>query len=149
MGLFGLSRKEKDTWASIVIQGINPGMQTDDVLLKNATELYISQHIRILEDSIRLVMESKNQKTREERYDLSLQHFDALSKIQKYADKKQKKRIADAQDQFMIMNEQYKHSGRIRKQEKQERKKQKRAAFWETYGTMEILDDIFEDHKKL
>jgi len=26
--------------------------------------------------------------------------------------------------------------------------KQKRDAFWETYGTMEILDDIFEDHKK-
>ena len=105
MGLLGLSRKQKETWASIVIQGIKPGMQIDDALLKNATEIYISQHIRILEDSVRLVMESKNQKTREERYDLSLQHFDALSKIQKYADKKQKKRIADAQDQFMIMNE--------------------------------------------
>ena len=63
-------------------------------------------------------MESKNQKTREERYDLSLQHFDALLKVQKYADKTQKKRIADAQDHFMIMNEYYKH----RKQEKQERK---------------------------
>lgn len=120
MGLLGLSRKQKETWASIVIQGIKPGMQIDDALLKNATEIYISQHIRILEDSVRLVMESKNQKTREERYDLSLQHFDALSKIQKYADKKQKKRIADAQDQFMIMNENYKHPERIRKQEKQD-----------------------------
>lgn len=111
MGLFGLSRKEKEkeTWASIVIQGIKPSMQIDDDFLKNATEIYISQHIRILEDSVRLVMESKNQKTRKERYDLSLRHFEALSKIQKYADKKQKKRIADAQDQFMIMNEHYKH----------------------------------------
>ena len=123
MGLLGLSRKQKETWASIVIQGIKPGMQIDDALLKNATEIYISQHIRILEDSVRLVMESKNQKTREERYDLSLQHFDALSKIQKYADKKQKKRIADAQDQFMIMNENYKHPERIRKQEKQDQKR--------------------------
>lgn len=148
MGLFGLSRKEKETWASIVIQGIKPSMQIDDDFLKNATEIYISQHIRILEDSVRLVMESKNQKTRKERYDLSLRHFEALSKIQKYADKKQKKRIADAQDQFMIMNEHYKHPERVRKQEKQEWKKQKRDAFWETYGTMEILDDIFEDHKK-
>ena len=74
MGLFGLSRKEKEIWASIVIQGIKPGMRIDDALLKNATEIYISQHIRILEDSVRLVMESKNQKTRDERYDLSLQH---------------------------------------------------------------------------
>ena len=136
MGLLGLSRKQKETWASIVIQGIKPGMQIDDALLKNATEIYISQHIRILEDSVRLVMESKNQKTREERYDLSLQHFDALSKIQKYA------------DQFMIMNENYKHPERIRKQEKQDRKKKKRDDFWETYGTMEILDDILGDHKK-
>lgn len=121
MGLFGLTRKEKETWTSIVIQGLKPGMQIDDVLLKNATDTYITQHIRILEDSVRIVMESKNQKTREERYDLSLQHFDALLKVQKYADKTQKKRIADAQDHFMIMNEYYKH----RKQEKQERKKQK------------------------
>lgn len=120
MGLFGLTRKEKETWTSIVIQGLKPGMQIDDVLLKNATDTYITQHIRILEDSVRIVMESKNQKTREERYDLSLQHFDALLKVQKYADKTQKKRIADAQDHFMIMNEYYKH----RKQEKQERKKQ-------------------------
>ena len=114
-------RKEKETWTSIVIQGLKPGMQIDDVLLKNATDTYITQHIRILEDSVRIVMESKNQKTREERYDLSLQHFDALLKVQKYADKTQKKRIADAQDHFMIMNEYYKH----RKQEKQEQKKQK------------------------
>lgn len=109
MGLFGLTRKEKETWTSIVIQGLKPGMQIDDVLLKNATDTYITQHIRILEDSVRIVMESKNQKTREERYDLSLQHFDALLKVQKYADKTQKKRIADAQDHFMIMNEYYKH----------------------------------------
>ena len=121
MGLFGLSKKEKEAWIAIVIQGKKSGMQIDEALLKNATEIYITQHIRIIEDSVRIVMESKNQKTREERYDLFLQYFDALSKIQKYADKAQKNRIADAQNHFMIMNEYYKH----RKQEKQERKKQK------------------------
>ena len=60
MGLFGLSRKEKEIWASIVIQRIKPDMQIDDGLLKNATEIYINQHIRILEESARLVLESKN-----------------------------------------------------------------------------------------
>ena len=75
MGLFGLSRKEKEIWASIVIQGIKPDMQIDDGLLKNATEIYINQHIRILEESARLVLESKNNKTREDRYELALQHF--------------------------------------------------------------------------
>mgnify|MGYP000614236529 CR=1 FL=1 len=52
---------------------------------------------------------------------------------------------------FMLslsMNENYKHPERIRKQEKQDRKKKKRDDFWETYGTMEILDDILGDHKK-
>ena len=49
--------------------------------------------------------------------------FSALSKIRKYADKNQKKRIADAQGYFMIMNEQYKHPERIRKQEKQKLKR--------------------------
>lgn len=102
MGLFGLSKKEKEAWIAIVIQGKKSGMQIDEALLKNATEIYITQHIRILEDSVRIVMESKNQKTREERYDLSLQHFDALSKIQKYADKAQKKRIAQHRRIFSI-----------------------------------------------
>ena len=96
MGLFGLSRKEKEIWASIVIQRIKPDMQIDDGLLKNATEIYINQYIRILEESARLVLESKNNKTREDRYELALQHFSALSKIRKYADKNQKKRIVDA-----------------------------------------------------
>ena len=146
MGLFGLSRKEKEIWASIVIQGIKPDMQIDDGLLKNATEIYINQHIRILEESARLVLESKNNKTREDRYELALQHFSTLSKIRKYADKNQKKRIADAQDYFMIMNEHYKHPERIRKQEKPKLKRQKRDSFLEAYGTMEILDDIFDDH---
>ena len=141
MGLFSLSRREKETWTSIVIQGIKPDMQVGDALLKNATEIYICQHIQVLEESVRLVLESKNAKTREDRYELVLQHFSALSKIRKYADKNQKKRIADAQDYFMIMNEHYKHLERIRNQEKQKLKRQKRDSFWEAYGTMEILDD--------
>ena len=78
MGLFGLSRKEKEIWASIVIQRIKPDMQIDDGLLKNATEIYINQHIRILEESARLVLESKNNKTIEDRYELALQHFRTL-----------------------------------------------------------------------
>ena len=62
-----------------------------DALLKNATEIYICQHIQVLEESVRLVLESKNAKTREDRYELVLQHFSALSKIRKYVDKNQKK----------------------------------------------------------
>lgn len=27
IGIFGLSRRKKETWASIVIQGIKPGME--------------------------------------------------------------------------------------------------------------------------
>lgn len=93
MGLFGLSRKEKETWVSIVIQGIKSDMQVDDALLKNATESYICQCVLILEESVRLALESKNNKTREDRYELALQHFSALSKIWKYADKNQKKEL--------------------------------------------------------
>ena len=105
-------------------------MQIDDGLLKNATEIYINQHIRILEESARLVLESKNNKTREDRYELALQHFSTLSKIRKYADKNQKKRIADAQDYFMIMNEHYKHPETYQKTGKAEiEKTEKRFVF--------------------
>ena len=112
-----------------MLSGIKPGIQIDDALLEKATDSYINQHIRILEESVRLVRESKNSRTREDRYELSLQHFDALSKIQKYADKNQKKRIADAQNHFMIMNEHYRHPGRIRKQEKKHQKNRSEIPF--------------------
>lgn len=95
-----------------------------------------------------LVLTSKNKKTQAERYELALQYYGTLTKVQKYADRKQKKAINDAQDQFMIMNERYKHPERIRNQEKQKLKRQKRDSFWESYGTLEILDDIFDDHNK-
>ena len=112
-----------------MLSGIKPRIQIDDALLEKATDSYINQHIRILEESVRLVRESKNSRTREDRYELSLQHFDALSKIQKYADKNQKKRIADAQDHFMIMNEHYRHPERIRKQEKKHQKNRSEMPF--------------------
>ncbi len=73
-------------------------MQIDDALLKKATDIYITQHIRILNDSVNLVLTSKNKKTQAERYELALQHYGALTKVQKYADRKQKKAINDAQD---------------------------------------------------
>ena len=38
MGLFRPSKKEKETWASIVLSGIKPGMQIDDALLEKATD---------------------------------------------------------------------------------------------------------------
>ena len=58
-------------------------MQVDDVLLKNATESHISQHIRILEESVRLVLESKIKK--QEKIGMSWYYniFSALSKIRK------------------------------------------------------------------
>lgn len=48
----------------------------------------------------------------------------------------------------MIMNEHYRYPERIRKQEKMQQKKQKRDSFWEVYGMMEIIDDIFDNRRK-
>lgn len=81
MAIFGLSKKEKETWASIVISGIKPGMQIDDALLKKATDIYIAQHIRILNDSVNLVLTSKNKKAQAERYELALQYYGTLTKV--------------------------------------------------------------------
>ena len=44
MGLFVSSKKEKETWASIVLSGIKPGMQIDDALLEKVADIYINQH---------------------------------------------------------------------------------------------------------
>ena len=49
MGLFVSSKKEKETWASIVLSGIKPGMQIDDALLEKVADIYINQHGILME----------------------------------------------------------------------------------------------------
>lgn len=43
MGLFVSSKKEKETWASIVLSGIKPGMQIDDALLEKVADIYTKE----------------------------------------------------------------------------------------------------------
>ena len=107
MNLFGFSKKEKDNWMSIVIPGIKSGVKVDDKILKKATAIYIDQHSRILKESMHLVQTSKNIETQRNRYALAMQHSTALAKIQRYADRRQKKVIYDIQNEFMVVKEKY------------------------------------------
>ena len=85
MGLFKNPRKNKDKWAKLVVANAQPGMDFDEEFLDAATTLYIQQHARILYDSIRFVLNSKNEDTRKERFKLAQQKFGALVAIKKYA----------------------------------------------------------------
>ena len=145
MGLFGNPRKRKENWASIVMPEVKSGTEIDEKLLEEATALYVSQHSRILFDSIRLVMASKNKLTRKSRYPLAQTHIGALLRVKKYGNREQKKAINKAMDDFATMEDYYKHPNREALRGKAAMKKQKKDEFWEAYGTMEMIDIFLGD----
>lgn len=148
MGVFGNSRKKIEKWAPIVMEGYTPGMAVDEEFLDAATTLYIQQHARILYDCIRLVCTSKNGRTKTERYEQACKKYGALSKVRKYANKEQKQIIDRAIDDFIQMQDIYKHPKKYSPIEyNEDNSKQMKDDFWDVYAQGEMLD-IFSGKKK-
>ena len=147
MGLFGNPRKKIEKWAPIVMEGYVPGMPVEEEFLDAATALYIQQHARILYESMHLVLTSENKKTQKESLALAQKYFAALVKVKKYATKEQKKGISQALDDFLKMEDMYKHPNRISEQERMKNRKQMKQDFWDVYAQGEMLD-IFSGKDK-
>ena len=144
MGLFGNPRKNKDKWSQIVIEGDLPETVSEELLIA-ATENYISQHLRRLYESINLFLTTKNKSTRKSRYELANKDYVALLKVFKYCDKKQKKVVNQALNDFLEAEDSYKHPHRAEEEAKLEAKRREREEFWETYGMMEMIDIFCDD----
>ena len=63
MGLFFNAKNNKEKWASVVMPSSN-AKEIPTATLEAATALFIQQHARILAESIRLFLTSKNKDTR-------------------------------------------------------------------------------------
>lgn len=147
MGLFGNPRKKIEKWASLVMEGYVAGMPVEEEFLDVATTLYIQQHARILYDSIHLVLTSKNEETRKSRYALAQKQFAALVKVKKYASKEQRIGLNQALNDFLYMEDMYRHPDRIPEIQRKANKRQMKQDFWNVYGQGEALD-IFSGKKK-
>lgn len=147
MCLFGNPRKKIEKWAPLVMEGYVPGMSVEEEFLDAATTLYIQQHARILYESIHLVLTSKNEETRKSRYALAQKQFAALVKIKKYANKEQKIGLNQALNDFLNMEDMYRHPDRIPEIQRKANKRQMKQNFWDVYAQGEMLD-IFSSKKK-
>ena len=121
--------------------------QVEEEFLDAATTLYIQQHARILYDSIHLVLTSKNEETRKPRYALAQKQFAVLVKVKKYASKEQRIGLNQALNDFLNMEDMYRHPDRIPEIQRKANKRQMKQDFWNVYGQGEALD-IFSGKKK-
>ena len=147
MGLFGNPRKKIEKWAPLVMEGYVPGMPVEEEFLDAASTLCIQQHARNLYDCIHLVLTSKNEETRKTRYALAQKQFAALVKIKKYASKEQKIGLNQALNDFLNMEDMYRHPDRIPEIQRKANKRQMNQDFWDVYAQREMLD-IFSGKKK-
>ena len=135
MGLFFNAKNNKEKWASVVMPSSN-AKEIPTATLEAATALFIQQHARILAESIRLFLTSKNKDTRKSRYQLACQHYGELSKVRPYTTKEQRKIVDKAIDDFVKADDLYRHPNRAQAKTKQP----KNDDVWETYAMFEMLD---------
>ena len=135
MGLFFNAKNNKEKWASVVMPSSN-AKEIPTATLEAATALFVQQHVRILAESIRLFLTSKNKDTRKSRYQLACQHYGELSKVRPYTTKEQRKIVDKAIDDFVKADDLYRHPNRAQAKTKQP----KNDDFWETYAMFEMLD---------
>ena len=83
--------KDKAEWAALVFARV-PSHPEDipEEQLREATGIMIAQHKRIILESAEIVRTTWNQSTRAERLDLCKVHYQALLKLERFADREQK-----------------------------------------------------------
>lgn len=88
--------KDKAEWAALVFTKA-PSHPEDipEEQLCAATGIMIAQHKRIIIESAEIVRTTRNQSTRTERLELCKAHYQELLKLERFADREQKRMIAD------------------------------------------------------
>ena len=88
--------KDKAEWTALVFSKA-PSHPEDipEEQLRAATGIMIAQHKRIILESAEIVRTTRNQSTRTERLELCKAHYRELLKLERFADREQKRMIAD------------------------------------------------------
>ena len=143
----GLFQSKKSKWVDVVMPTSYEPAVTDEMLYA-ATDLYIQQHCRILYESIDLFLNSKYEETRKSRYALACKHYGALSKVRKFTDKRQRKVLDKAIDDFVKADDLYHHPNRADSAPAYNNRKKNKEEFWggvaEEEFFVDFMDDIFK-----
>ena len=148
MGLFANPRENKRKWASVVMANPQNADSLDEKLLDVMTAEYIAGHARILYESVQLVLNSDNKKTRFSRYNLASEHYNALKKVRKYANKAQQKEVDKALKAFKDMEKVCKKKQKDLALAKEMKKQQAKNRLWYDYVEMETLDILAGDDEE-
>ena len=136
-------RNNTSKWAAVVMPSSKGEVPVK--VLEEATEIYVKQHIRILDESIHLFLTSRNKETRQSRYRLACEHYGALSKVKKYCTKEKKKLIDEKINFFVKADDIYRHPDRAKALAERQKKKDD---FWEGYALSEMIEIFSEDWNK-
>ena len=90
--MFFLRKKKVDkaAWAALVYEKPPKNIEREsEERLSSLTTLMLIQHHRIITDSVRIVLATKNDETRRSRMDLSRYHYQEMLKFKPYCNKEQ------------------------------------------------------------
>ena len=88
--------KDKAEWAALAFSKVPSHPENiPEEQLRAATGIMIAQHKRIILESAEIVRTTRNRSTRAERLELCKVHYQELLKLERFADREQKRRIVD------------------------------------------------------
>lgn len=90
MFFFRKKKVDKTEWATL-INGKSPKNieKVSEERLSSLTTISLIQHYRIVAESVKIVLATKNDETRRSRTDLSREHYQKMMKFKPYCNKEQ------------------------------------------------------------
>lgn len=98
MFFFRKKRVDKAAWAALVYVKPPKNLEREtEEHLSSLTTLLITQHHRIITESVRIVLATKNDETRRSRTELSRYHYQEIMKFKPYCNKEQLELLRQAE----------------------------------------------------
>ena len=83
-------KRDKMAWATLVYGKPPKNIENEsEERLSSFTTIMLMQHHRIIVDSVKIVLATKNSETRKSRTDLSLYHYQEMVKFRPFCNKEQ------------------------------------------------------------
>ena len=98
MFFFRKKKIDKAAWAALVYEKPPKNIEREsEERLSSLTTMMLMQHHRIITESVRIVLATKNDETRRSRMDLSRHHYQEMVKFKPYCNKEQSEIIRQAE----------------------------------------------------
>ena len=98
-------RKSKAAWVKAVFSDPVPAADSvSEERLRKSTQRILEERRQIIEDSVRIIQQTRNEDTRRGRIELCRKHYEKVKELERFADSEQQKMIRECYEMLKEVN---------------------------------------------